>query len=66
MKSLKWYKNDLEILDLLNVTIGGNELKFPNLNRSIHNGLYKCQIELTNGQILSSNDYHMTIYGTIF
>ena len=63
MKSLKWYKNDLEILNLANVTIEGNKLKFSDLNHSIHNGLYKCQIELRNGQLInSSNDYNMKIH----
>ena len=62
MKSLKWYKNDLEILNLANVAIEGNKLNFSYLNHSIHNGLYKCQIELTNRQILSSDGFNMTIH----
>ena len=62
MKSLKWYKNVSEILNLANVTIEGNKLKFSDLNHSIHNGLYKCQIELTIGQNISSDGFNMTIY----
>ena len=62
LKSLKWYKNDFEILNLANVTIEGKKLMFSYLNHSIYNGLYKCQIELTNRQNLSSNDYNMKIH----
>ena len=47
-------------------TIENNQLKFSYLNRSIHNGLYKCQIELTTGEIFASNVSNMTIYGTIY
>ena len=66
IEKYKWYKNNFEILNLANVTIEGNILKLKYLNRKIHNGLYTCRIELTNGQNISSNDFNMTIYGTIF
>ena len=68
IKSLKWYKHDLEISNstIENITIDGNQLKFSYLNHSIHNGLYKCQIELTNDQILSSNIFNLTIYCMFF
>ncbi len=64
IKSLKWYNHDLEISNssIENVTIAGNQLKFSYLNHSIHNGIYRCQIKLTNDQIFSSNNFNMTIY----
>ncbi len=65
-KSIKWYKNnDTEILNSTDpsISIEDNQLKFFNLSRSIHNGLYKCQIELKNGQIFESNSFNMTIDG---
>jgi hypothetical protein len=65
---MEWYKNNkTEILNSTNqsISIEDNQHNFLNLSRSLHNGLYKCQIELTNGQIFSSNNIKMTIYGII-
>ena len=43
--------------------VEGNELIFSKLNHSIHNGDYKCGIELINDQIIKSNDnYSLNIY----
>jgi hypothetical protein len=65
IKSIKWYQNNAEIFSSNNQNISivnSNQLSFSYLNHSIHNGLYKCQIELTNDQIISSNNFNMTIF----
>ena len=63
-KFLKWYKHGLEISNssIENLTIVGNQLKFSYLNHSIHNGIYKCQINLTNDQIFISNNFNLTVF----
>ena len=63
VKWIKWYKNDVEIQKLTNVTINGNELNFSYLNHSIHDDYYKCEVELTNGQSsFTSNPYSLKVH----
>ena len=68
IKAIKWFKdNDSEIFNSTNenIAIFENELKFSYLNDLIHNGDYKCQIELTNGQNLMSNQIEMRVSSNI-
>ena len=63
--SKKWFKNDYyEIVDGEdeNIKTNENQLQFTYLNHSIHNGRYKCQIELINGQVFESDNINMTVY----
>ena len=65
VKSIKWFKDEnMEIVNSndVSVTVFENELIFSYLNHSLHNGLYKCQIELINGQILTSNATRMLVF----
>jgi hypothetical protein len=64
IKSVKWYKNDIEeILNNSNTQIvNDTELKFTYLNHSIHNGLYKCKIELITDQIFQSDNINITVF----
>ena len=62
--SIKWFKNNFsEIIDgeVENVKINENQLKFTYLNRSIHNGRYKCQIELINGEVFESDNINIIV-----
>ena len=63
LKSVKWYKNDIEIINNSNSQIiNDTELKFTYLNHSIHNGVYKCKIELITGQLFQSENINITVY----
>jgi hypothetical protein len=56
IKSYKWHKNDEIISNSTLTMVEGNELIFTELNHLIHNGDYKCEIELINYQIIKSNN----------
>ena len=63
LKSIKWFKNEsIEFTGSTDAIIVSNQLIFSSLNPLLHNGIYKCQIELITGQIIASNSINIGIY----